>query len=383
MSRLSETERERIAARFDRHLEVGLHHGAQLAVFVDGELAIDLAGGVTGPSDGGDGDGGPEPTTSSQRHVLFSCTKPYAAVTLHTLVDEGKLAYDDRVVDHWPAFADEGSEKAEITVRQVLSHTAGLPRSPLDARPDRWPDWEDCIEAIEDLEPTFPPGERAAYHSLTFGWLVGELVRRVSGDPIEEAAAKRVFEPLGMTETGIGLREDEPDDVATLVGFEAFDRCRDPGEGLGDHRLVAEPFNEESVHRSVVPAANGIGTARDMARFYACLANGGELEGTRILSAETVDALTTLEAETDEDGTLSRPSRFALGVWKGDTPADPFGSLTPPRVFGHAGLGSSVGWADPETNVAFAYVTNGVREGSFEHVTRVRELADAVRLARR
>ena len=373
MSRLTATDRERIAGLFDRHLEVGLHHGAQLAVYVDGELELDLAGGVTGP-DGRE-------TTADQRHVLFSCTKPYAAVALHTLVDEGALEYDDRVVDHWPAFADEGSEKAEITVRQVLSHTAGLNQGEIDERPDLWGDWDACVERIEAMEPVYAPGERAAYHPLTFGWLVGELVRRVSGTPIEEAAAERVFEPLGMADTGIGIREDEDDDVATLVAFEEFDRCRDPGEGLGDHTEVAAPFNTEAVHRAVIPAATGIGTARDMARFYACLANGGELEGTRLLSESTVEAMTRLETETDADGTLGRPARFSLGFWKGGTTADPYGSLTPEHVFGHAGLGSSVGWADPELNVGFSYVTNGVRDGSYEHVARVRSLADAVRTA--
>lgn len=373
MTRLSDADRERIAALFDRHLEVGLHHGAQFAVFVDGEQVLDLAGGLTGP----DGDG----TTADQRHVLFSSTKPYTAVTLHSLVEDGALAYDDRVVDHWPEFADAGTEKAEITVRQVLSHTAGLPRGEIDARPDRWTDWDACIAALEAMEPVYPPGEVPAYHSLTFGWLVGELVRRVSGTPIEEAAAERVFEPLGMDDTGIGLREDEPDDVATLTGFEAFDGCRDPGEGFGDHTAVADPFNTEAIRRAVIPAATGIGTAGDMARFYACLANGGELEGTRILSPETVAEMTAVEAETESDGTLGREARFALGVWKGGTTVAPFGTLSPDRVFGHAGLGSSVGWADPEETVAVSYVTNGVREGSYEHVARVNALADAVRLS--
>ncbi|MGM0389656.1 MAG: serine hydrolase domain-containing protein [Natrinema limicola] len=373
MSRLAESDRERIAALFDRHLEVGLHHGAQLAVFVDGELVIDLAGGVTGP----DGD----TETPETRHVLFSCTKPYAAVTLHSLVEEGALAYDDRVVDHWPEFADAGTDKAAITVRQVLSHTAGLQKSTIDARPAAWSDWDAVIETLEEQDPLSPPGEEPAYHALTFGWLVGELVRRVSGTPIEKAAAERVFEPLGMEQTGIGLRDDEDDAVATVVGFEPFDRCRDPGEGLGNNAAVAEPFNSEEIHRAVIPASNGIGTARDMARFYACLANDGELEGTRLLEPETVERMTRLEAETDADGTLDREARFALGFWKGGTTIAPYGSLSPEHVFGHAGLGSSVGWADPEENVGFSYVTNGVRDGSYEHLARVNALADAVRLA--
>jgi CubicO group peptidase (beta-lactamase class C family) len=375
MSRLelADGERDRIAALFDRHLEVGLHHGAQLAVYADGERVLDLAGGTTGP------DG--ERTTSETRHVLFSCTKPYAAAALHALVDDGFLEYDDRVVDHWPEFAAGGSEKAEVTVRQVLSHTAGLQRSELDDRPDLWPDWARVVEGLEDADLVSTPGEEPAYHALTFGWLVGELVRRVSGARVETVAAERVFGPLEMARTGIGLRDHEPDDVATLVAFDAFDRCRDPEEGLGDNASVAAPFNTEAIHRAVIPAANGIGTAHDMARFYACLANGGELEGTRILSEQTVDAMTRLEAETDDDGTLSRPRRYGLGVYKGGTTASPFGSLAPKRAFGHAGLGSSVGWADPETGIAFSYVTNGVRDGSYEHMARVNALADAVRLA--
>jgi CubicO group peptidase (beta-lactamase class C family) len=375
MSRISDTDRDRIAALFDRHLEVGLHHGAQLAVYADGEQVLDLAGGVEGPNG--------DPETAETRHVLFSSTKPYAAVTLHSLVDAGELAYDDRVVEHWPEFADEGTAKAAITVRQVLSHTSGLNGGEIDDRPDLWTDWDDAVAEIEAMEPNHPPGEVPAYHALTFGWLVGELVRRVSGTPIETAARERVFDPLGMDDTGIGLRDDEDDDVATLVGFEAFDRCRDPGEGLGKNAEVAAPFNDEALHRAVIPAANGIGTAGDMARFYACMANGGELEGTRLLSSETVDRMTALEAETDADGTLGREARFALGFWKGGTTVAPYGSLSPPHAFGHAGLGSSVGWADPEANVGFAYVTNGVREGSYEHVARVNAVADAVRQALR
>jgi CubicO group peptidase (beta-lactamase class C family) len=373
MPQLPERDRERIIDLFDRHLDVGLHHGAQLAVYVDGERVLDLAGGTTGPSG--------EVTSPRTRHLLFSCTKPYAAVSLHALVDDGRLAYDDRVVDHWPGFAKEGTEKAEITVRQVLSHTAGLQHGEIDDRPDLWPDWDAVVGQLERMEPVATPGEQPAYHALTFGWLVGELVRRVSGSRIEDVAAERVFDPLEMTDTGIGLRTHEPDDVATLTAFNEFDRCRDPGEGLGDHTQVAAPFNTEAIHRAVIPAANGIGTARDMARFYACLANGGELEGIRVLSEGTVDAMTTVQAETDADGTLSREARFALGFWKGGTTIAPFGTLSPDRAFGHAGLGSSVGWADPETNVAFSYVTNGVRDGSYEHLARVNALADAVRLA--
>ena len=365
---LSDTDRDRLRAVFDRQLDVGLHHGAQLAVVVDGDPDVDFAGGRTGP------DG--EPTESDQQHVLFSCTKPYAGVAVHQLAEAGDLDYDDPLVAHWPEFADEGSQKAEITVRQVLSHQAGIPFGEFDDRPGEWGDWDAVVAAMEEIDPVFPPGEQPAYHALNYGWLVGELVRRVSGRPIEEYVAEHVFDPLGMDDTTLGAA----DDVATLAGFAEFDRCRDPGEGLGDPaEESAAAFNEPTIRNAVIPAATGIGTARDMARFYACIANGGELDGTRILEESTVERALELQAETESDGTLSRPARYAMGFWKGGHAADMFGTVSPDRVFGHAGLGSVFGWGDPEENVGFAYVTNGIREESYEHAARVNAVTDAVR----
>jgi len=372
VTRLDTHDIDRITNVFERHLDVGLHHGAQLAVSVDGELVVDVAGGMTGPN----GDA----TTPETPHVLFSCTKPYSGVAVHQLVEDGALAYDDRVVEHWPSFADDGTAKAEITLKQVLSHTAGIPYGEFDERPDAWGDWDAVVAAMEEIEPIYEPGERPAYHAFNYGWLVGELVRRASGQPIDEYIAEHVFEPLGMDDTSIGT--DDPERVATLAGFDVFDRCRDPGEGLGIPASdSAATFNRADVKRAVIPAATGIGTARDMARFYACLANGGELNGTHILEPKTIERATRTHAETDDDGTLSRPARYGLGVWTGGLANDMFGTLSPESAFGHAGLGSVFGWGDPDLGVGFAYVTNGIREESYEHAARVNALADAVRLA--
>ena len=373
MTTLSAADRDRLEAEFDRQLDVGLHHGAQLAVYADGNLAVDLAGGTTGPEGGA--------TTSETRHLLFSCTKPYAAVGLHQLIEAGAADYDDPVVDHWPEFADEGSRKAEITIRQVLSHTAGIPYGEFDQAADQWDDWEAVVAAMEAIEPVFEPGEQPAYHTFNFGWLVGELIRRISGQPIEEYVAEHVFDPLGLDHTSIGVREGDPDAVATLSGFESFDRCRDPGEGLDTPASdAAALFNQPAVRQAVIPAANGVGTAQEMARFYACLANGGALDGTRLLEEATVEEATTTHAETQSDGTLSRPARYGLGVWTGGLANDMFGSVSRERMFGHAGLGSVFAWGDPELDVGFAYVTNGIREESHEHAARVAGLSDSVRL---
>jgi CubicO group peptidase (beta-lactamase class C family) len=363
---------ERIRQLFDAHLDAGLHHGAQLAVASGGELVVDVAGGVTGP-DGTD-------TTRETRHLLFSCTKPYAGVCLHHLRDRGLVDYDDPVVDHWPEFDRGDGRKSDVTVRHVLSHQAGLPSTGFDARPDRWTDWDAAVEAMETAELAFEPGETAAYHALSYGFLVGELVRRVSGTPVDEYARERVFDPLDMTETSIGLPPSvEASAVATLVGFEPYDSCRESGAGLETTtKDAAALFNRESIQRATIPAATGVGTARDMARFYACLANGGELDGVRLLTEETVAEATACQAEVERDGTMGVPSRYALGFGLGGTPWDKYGSLSPRDVFGHGGLGSIVGWGDSERSLAMAYVTNGVRD-EYEHGARVNAMADAVR----
>ncbi|MFB6101823.1 MAG: serine hydrolase domain-containing protein [Haloplanus sp.] len=363
----------RVRRVVDQHVTAGLHHGAQVAVYDGAELVLDVAVGTVEPD-------GPA-TTSDRRHVLFSCTKPYAGVCLHHLVERGHLSYDDPVRDHWPAFADAGTEKAAATVRHVLSHQAGVPYGSFDEAYDQWGDWDAAVEAMEALDTRFRPGSTAAYHSLTYGFLVGELVRRVSGQPVDAYAREHVFDPLGMDDTSIGLPDGDPDDVATLSGFTPGERCRDPGVGLGERTAEAAAlFNRESIHRAVVPAATGVGTARDMARFYACLANGGELDGTRLLEADTVAEATRVQVEVDEDATMGVPRRYALGFERAGTAWGKYGTLAPRTTFGHGGLGSIVGWGDPESGLAMAYVTNGIRD-EVEHMMRANAVADAVRRA--
>ena len=184
MSAISDSDRDQLRAEFDRQLDVGLHHGSQLAVYVDGELVVDFADGTTGP------DGAA--TTTETRHLIFSCTKPYAGVGLHQLIEEGAADYDDPVVEHWPAFAEPGTPKATITIKQVLSHTAGIPYGEFDDQADQWGDWDAVVTAMEEIDPVFEPGTQPAYHTFNYGWLVGELIRQLSGQPVEEYVAANV-----------------------------------------------------------------------------------------------------------------------------------------------------------------------------------------------
>ncbi len=355
---------------FGMHLEAGFHHGAQFAVYEDGTEVVNVAGGETGP------DGGP--TTAETPHVLFSCAKSFAAVCVHHLAERGLLDYDTPLREYWPGFADPRSEKGNITVRHVLSHQAGIPTSDLDDRPEDWGDRDAVIAAMEAADLAFSPGTDAAYHAMTYGWLVGELVRRVSGVPIDEYARAHVFEPLGMTHTHIGKPPEV--DVADLHGFAAPETCRPVDDGFTGFTPQdgAELFNRPEIQEVVMPASTAVGTARDAARFFACLANGGELDGTRILEERTVERATTLQVEVDADATLGMPRRYALGFERAGLPQDKYGTLAPRQVFGHAGFGSSVAWADPDAGLAMAYVTNGIRH-EIEHRSRANAMADAVR----
>lgn len=364
---------DRVADRFDHHLDLGLHHGAQLAVYHEGDLVLDLAGGRVAPDEGA------SRTTPDRPHLLLSATTPFVAVCLHLLVEAGALEYDDPVRDHWPEFAWPGEPKAPVTIRHVLSHQAGIPESPIDGDPDAWLDWGRAIGAMEDATPSFTPGSDAAYHPLTAGFVAGELVRRVGGEPVDEFARTRLFEPLDMRNTHIGLPPDHPDDAATLAGFAPGERCRTPDLGLDlTPSRAAALFNREDVRRGVVPSATGIGTARDLARFYACLAAGGRLDGARLLDPETVETAIGVETAVGHDATLDVPRRYTMGFVRAGTRPDQFGAGAHDRVFGHTGLGTVVGWADPESDISMAYVTNGVRE-TFEHAARVGPVADAVR----
>lgn len=357
---------------FDMHLEEGLHHGAQLAVYKDGTEVVNVAGGRTGP------DG--EPTDTETPYLLFSCGKAFTAAGIHQLAERGDIDYDEPLRTYWPGFADEGTEKAAITVRHVLSHQAGLPTLEFDGEPDEWGDRDAAVAAVEDAEVAFTPGTEACYHAISYSWIVGELFRRVAGTPVDEYLRANVFEPLGMDRTHIGKPEDV--ELAELTGYDDFDRCRAPDGGFKGltPESGADLFNRPEIQEVAMPSSTAVGTAADMARYYASLANGGELDGVRILRERTVERATTLQVETDEDEMLGVPRRYAMGFERAGLPQDKYGVLAPKRVFGHGGFGCCIGWADPETDLAMAYVTNGIREET-EHRDRVNTMAEAVRTA--
>ena len=312
---------------FRQQIDRGLHPGAGLAVYRHGKLAVDLWGGLAD-------DAGGTPVAADTMFILYSSTKPLAAACLHILWERGQLAWDDRVAEYWPEFAKHN--KDAVTIRHVLTHRGGFPETPPELSWDRWQDWDYVVECMEDIIPDYPAGQIMAYHPRNFGWVIGELVRRIDGRHIGVFLREEIFDPLGLHDGYVGLPPELEHRVSRIHAMEDCDR---PG--------MIRPYNRPEVHQAVHPAGGGIFTARDLARFYAMMCNGGELDGVRILKPETVAEATRLQSEAN-DFSLGTRMRRSLGLVLDDSrmgATDKSGEGL--GTFGHGGAGTSVGWADP------------------------------------
>jgi CubicO group peptidase (beta-lactamase class C family) len=341
---------------FRNQIEIGVHPGAALGVYRNGKQVLDLYGGMADQQAG-------KPVESDTMFVLYSSTKPLAAACLHILWERGKLGWDDLVSGHWPEFAQNGKE--QITIRHILTHQGGFPDTPSELTWDKWHDWDFVVNTLEKVKPIFEPGKLIAYHPRNFGWVIAELVRRIDGRPFRQFLQEEITGPLGMADTYVGL----PGELESRVSKEhAMEDC--------DRMTMVTTYNRPEVHLAVQPAGGGIATARDLSRFYAMMIGGGTLDGTRVLKQETVEEVTKLQV-AGMDHTLERPVRRSLGLSLAD------GRMGSPdkmddRTFGHAGAGTSVGWADPELGLAVGFITNGFR-AEHSNTPRLSAISQAVR----
>ena len=351
---------QKVAALFHRQIEQGLHPGAGLAVYRNGRLALDLWGGRADDAAG-------VPVASDTMFILYSSTKPLAAACLHILWERGRLQWDDTVASYWPGFAKHG--KDAVTIRHILTHRGGFPETPPELSWDRWQDWDYVVECMEDIIPDYPAGQIMAYHPRNFGWVIGELVRRIDGRHIGVFLREEILDPLGLSDGYVGL---PPELEARVSRIHAMEDCDRPG--------MIRPYNRPEVHQAVHPAGGGIFTARDLARFYAMLCHGGELDGVRIMQPETVAEATRLQSEAN-DYSLGARMRRSLGLVLDDSR---MGASPEPGqglgTFGHGGAGTSVGWADPALGLAVAYITNGFRASATNN-PRLAAMSRAVRAA--
>ena len=347
---------DRVEDLFQEQIDQRTHPGSALAGYRHGKPVLDLFGGEADAEAG-------LPVNSDTMFILYSSTKPLAAACIHILWERGKLGWDDPVAEHWPGFAKNG--KGDVTIRHVLTHQGGFPETPPELTWDKWHDWNNVVQAMEDIRPDYPAGKVLAYHPRNFGWVLGELVARIDGRSFQQFLREEVTERLEMNDFYVGL----PADLESRVSKEhATDDC--------DHPYQVSMYNKPEVHQAVHPAGGGIATARDLARFFAMMEGGGTLDGVKILEPETVAEVTTLQVE-GMDLTNERTTKRSLGLSLGDPRMGT--SLTEDlRTFGHGGAGTSVGWADPDSGLAMAYITNGYREDG-SNLPRLAAMSQAVR----
>ncbi|WP_238013531.1 serine hydrolase domain-containing protein [Dactylosporangium sp. AC04546] len=279
---------------------------------------------------------------------VFSTSKPFTALLVHRLAERGALALDDPLARHWPAFGAHGKEA--ITVRHVLQHRSGLPvarGSVADAL--TMADWNGSVRALERARPRFPAGGGPAYQYLTYGFLLGELLRRITGTPIRELMTEEILAPLGLRDTYLGVPDAA---LARQVPL----RARGPAG-----RATQVFVNRRETRQAVIPAAGISTTARDLAVLYQALLDGG----APLLTPQSLAAATMPTSDGTVDAFIKLPIRWSQGFQLGGPGLDPdrprpMGRTSSPQAFGHNGSNVCVAWADPARRLVVACLTNRV-----------------------
>jgi len=350
---------EAVRNAFATNFEEGHENGAAVTVTIDQEPVVELWAGRRDVA-------GTLPWERDTLANVWSTTKGLTAICAHVLVDRGQLDLDAPVAKYWPEFAQAG--KAEIPVRWLLSHRAGVPALRETLPPHAAWDWDTMVEALAAEEPWWVPGESFGYHAVTFGWLVGEVIRRVSGKSLGTFFREEVAEPFDI-DFHIGLDAGDDSRVAEVAAAPP----PPPGETTPMTAAMEDPasmaslafnnpveiLNPEIVNSrdwraAELGAVNGHTTATGLARAYGLLACGGELNGVRLLRQETIDQM-YVEQSMGENAVTMGPMRIGLGFM---LPMEDNNYGRGPRAFGHPGAGGSLGYADPDARVGFGYVMN-------------------------
>lgn len=333
---------------FAANFAAGLERGARFSLMEAGEVVVDLWGGHADR-------GLSRPFDPQTLTAVFSTTKAIAAVLIARLVDAGRLDYRQPVADVWPEFAQAG--KAAVTVEQALSHQAGLCGFPDPMDPAEWFDWDAICARLAAMAPLWPVGEASGYHPITFGYIAGEIFRRVDGRTMGTALREDFGEPFGL-DLWIGLPDSEADRVADLQRPSAMP---DFGEVNEFTRLAfltpwASPGGRGQAEwrRAEIPSANGHATALALARLMGALADDGWLDGEQVLSPAVI-AEASRERIRGQDLVLPFNMSWGAGFMRNET-EKPWGPAQ--QSFGHSGWGGSCAFADPERKLGGAYVMN-------------------------
>ena len=351
---------EAIWSAVERFYKTGLQPALQLCVRRRGEVLIDRAIGHAagnGPAD--PPDARKQLLTTDTPFCLFSASKAVTAMVVHLLDQQHLLHVNDPVSEYVPEFAKHGKQR--VTIEHVLTHRAGIPNMPpeemkLDnlAKPER------IVQLLCDAEPTWPPGRRLAYHAITGGFILAEVVKRVTGKSIRAVLEAEILKPLGFRWMNYGVK---PHDVSKVArNYFSGPRPLPPFAALSRRALgveftdVPELANDPRYLTAIVPAGNVVSNAHELSRFYQLLLNEGELDGIRIFEPRTIHRATSEQSYLEFDLTLSVPTRYSMGFMLGG-----FGFYGPdtPQAYGHLGFINIVAWADPERQVAAALTNSG------------------------
>ncbi|MED7823672.1 serine hydrolase domain-containing protein [Streptomyces chiangmaiensis] len=370
---------EPVREAFVRNFATMGERGAAVSVYRDGRKVVGLWAGTRDID-------GTKPWEQDTAQIVRSATKGVAAAVLLMLAERGELDLDAPIGEYWPEFKAHGKE--HTLVRHVLAHQAGVPVLDRPLTPAEAADPDLAAAVLAAQPPTWEPGTDHGYHAQTYSWLTGELVRRATGRNIGEWIAAEIAGPLGL-DLWVGLPEAEAHRVGRVglleVPTQAGALRTRPKPAVADayadpdsltHRAFAAitppPDENDPVYRAaVLPASNGIATADSLARFYAALT--GEVDGVRLFAPQTLERARS-ETSAGPDRVLVVTTRFGLGYML-------HGSASPllaPGSFGHPGRGGALGFADPESGIAFGYVTNGFR-ASVTTDPRAQALVRAVR----
>ncbi len=355
------TVRDAFAQNFIDHGEVG----AALAVMVDGRMVVDLWGGHADAAR----------TRPWERDTIvnvYSTTKGIVATCAHRLVDQGLLDVDAPVASYWPEFAQAG--KAELPVRYLLSHRAGLPAISEPLPYGALYNWDVMTAALAAQAPWWQPGSKHGYHALTYGHLVGEVIRRITGKSVGTYFREEIAEPLGL-DFHIGLAAEHDSRTAELISAPLLELAESnpffaifsDQQSMSYKAFIVSPdmmapgqVNSRQWRAAEIPAANGHTNARALARLYGALARGGELDGPdgqafRVLSRDAIEAATVEQSYGQDAVLLGLPTRIGLGFML----EQPEFQLSPNcNLFGHGGMGGSYGEADPEAKLGIGYTMN-------------------------
>jgi len=352
---------------FARNFEEGLEVGACFAATLDGEFVVDLWAGHADQALR-------RPWEQDTIVNVYSTTKPMTALCALMLVDRGQLDLDAPVARYWPEFAEAG--KNALPVRHLLSHTSGLAGFAEPIPVEALYDWDRIVQLLASQEPMWEPGARSGYHTLSFGHLIGEVVRRLTGRSLGTFFREEVAEPLGA-DFHIGLAEEHEPRVGEMIPAPTADLAAEIPPGsvaarvLGNPLMVGSIANQRAWRAAEIPAANGQGNARSVARVAAAMACEGKLDGVHLLGPATIDKIVEQQCY-GTDLVLGIPIRWGLGfgLTSKEIPVGPN-----PRAFFWGGWGGSLVVIDPDARLSFAYVMNKMGSGTMGDARALRPAA--------